>query len=349
VVERTRPSVRLAFIRSLAFGSLFEVFLICAVASLLAIRGLLALAGFPSISGGGLHIAHLLWGGLLMLLALLLLTAFIGRPIQYLAVTLAGIGFGTFIDEVGKFVTSDDNYFFRPAVAIAYVVLVVVVLFARFLEGRRRLTDAELLANSFELAREARTLGRRPAGTARALAFLRVHATGDPMVAALRDELEEAMTRAALLPGPLARVRRAALHAYVSVVESRVLVGSLLVAMVGYLALSAAIAAAVVRYFVPAPESSFRGSGGVALAGVLLAFALTTALLMVALSRLRQSLADAYGWFERAVLVNLLLGQVFIFYLIQFWALFAVGADLLLLLLLRGLIRAERAVERHHC
>ncbi len=47
------------------------------------------------------------------------------------------MGFGLFIDEVGKFVTEDVNYFFRPAVAIIYAVLIYSYVVGRELISRR--------------------------------------------------------------------------------------------------------------------------------------------------------------------------------------------------------------------
>ena len=93
---------------------LLESFLVAAVISVLVIRWFLTLADFPRLGSGGLHIAHMLWGGALMLVAILLLLAYLDRPVQHAAAFIAGLGFGTFIDEIGKFVTTDNDYFFRP-------------------------------------------------------------------------------------------------------------------------------------------------------------------------------------------------------------------------------------------
>src|SRR5437868_14042294 len=107
---------RVQLVREIDAGSYFELFLVSAVASVILIRMYLELAGFPQIGRGGVHIAHMLWGGLFMLIAQVLLLGFLGKHIKRLAAVLGGIGFGTFIDELGKFVTSDNDYFYRPTV-----------------------------------------------------------------------------------------------------------------------------------------------------------------------------------------------------------------------------------------
>jgi hypothetical protein len=43
----------------------FELFLFTAVATVLVVRTALAVTGYPQVGGGGLHVAHVLWGGLL--------------------------------------------------------------------------------------------------------------------------------------------------------------------------------------------------------------------------------------------------------------------------------------------
>ena len=68
----------------------------------------------PRLGGGELHIAHMLWGGALMLVALVVLLAYLDRTVQHVAAVIAGLGFGTFVDEIGKFLTADNDYFFRP-------------------------------------------------------------------------------------------------------------------------------------------------------------------------------------------------------------------------------------------
>ena len=104
--------------------------------------------GYPQVGGGGLHIAHMLWGGLFMMMAMLLLFSLLGPTVQRLAAILGGVGFGTFIDELGKFITSDNNYFFQPTIGIIYIIFISVFLVLRTLRVRRRLTPQEALANA---------------------------------------------------------------------------------------------------------------------------------------------------------------------------------------------------------
>src|SRR5438046_2426844 len=167
-----RPA-RPFFIRNLRAGELLERFLVSAVAAVLAVRFFLGLTGFPRLGGGGLHIAHMLWGGGLMVAALLVLLGYLGQRVRRTAAVVAGIGFGLFIDELGKFITSDNNYFFRPAIALIYVIFVLMFLWWRSLERQRTWSEETYLANALMLLQDTALHDLDPAEKYRLLHWLR--------------------------------------------------------------------------------------------------------------------------------------------------------------------------------
>jgi hypothetical protein len=119
--------------------------------SVALVRGFLNLTGFPQIGGGAYHISHVLWGGLLLFVAAVALLT-IDTPVVYIGASiLSGAGFGLFIDEVGKFITSDYNYFFLAAAPIVYIIFLVTLLV--YLRLRRPLPHDTLneLDQSLEL------------------------------------------------------------------------------------------------------------------------------------------------------------------------------------------------------
>src|SRR6266404_1395650 len=85
-----------------ADADLLDTFLISAVATIVIIRIFLEATGYPQLGGGGLHIAHVLWGGLGMLVAIVLLLLFLTSTSRLVAAVVGGVGFGAFIDELGK-------------------------------------------------------------------------------------------------------------------------------------------------------------------------------------------------------------------------------------------------------
>ena len=95
-----------------------------------ATRWYLELTGYPTIGGGELHVAHALWGGLALVAAALLPLLWVGHRSLVLSALLAGIGVGLFIDEVGKFLTTTNDYFFAPAAPIIYGSILLLVLLA---------------------------------------------------------------------------------------------------------------------------------------------------------------------------------------------------------------------------
>src|SRR5215212_10143640 len=113
--------------------------------SVIFTRLFLQLTDYPQVGSGQLHIAHVLWGGLLLFAASLLPLLFANRWTYAVGALLAGIGVGLFIDEVGKFITKANNYFYPAAAPIIYALfLLTVLLYLQVLRTRPRKARTEL-------------------------------------------------------------------------------------------------------------------------------------------------------------------------------------------------------------
>ena len=97
-------------------------------ATVILTRTFLQLTGFPQIGNSVLHIAHALWGGLLLIVAFYLPLVFSNRWMLQISAVLGGIGIGLFIDEVGKFITQSNDYFYPPALPLIYSFILLNVL-----------------------------------------------------------------------------------------------------------------------------------------------------------------------------------------------------------------------------
>jgi len=123
-------------------------------------RWYLGATGYPQIGGGELHVAHMLWGGALLLVAAILPLVLASERALTVAAVLAGAGTGLFIDEVGKFITASNDYFYPLAAPLIYGLLLVLVLL--FLLVRRRPDAAPAVVRPRPVARwEAVHLPRR--------------------------------------------------------------------------------------------------------------------------------------------------------------------------------------------
>jgi len=135
-------------IRRYDFVQKLEWFLLASITTILIIRTQLWLTNYPQLGGGGLHIAHLLYGGIFMLIAIWFSLIYLNRWGRTATALIGGVGFGFFIDELGKFITSDNNYFFKPAAGIIYIVFIILFLIVRELSRRQTLDTQTALANA---------------------------------------------------------------------------------------------------------------------------------------------------------------------------------------------------------
>lgn len=125
-------------LRTATAGVDLRLFLLTGVATVLLTRWLLARTGYPKLGGHGtgLHIAHMLWGGLLMTAGLVVLLVFLGRRVRLWGSVTGGVGFGLFIDEIGKVVSDGGGYLYRPAAGLIYLAFAGLVVLSRWLVPR---------------------------------------------------------------------------------------------------------------------------------------------------------------------------------------------------------------------
>ncbi|MGW5672285.1 hypothetical protein [Micromonospora sp. NPDC003776] len=319
--------------RALGAASYLQAFVLSGVVTVLAVRAYLQATGYPRLGGGGLHIAHVLWGGLLMAVGLGVALVFLGGGPRTAGAIVGGVGFGLFIDEVGKFVTAGTDYFYAPAAGIIYgsfALLVVLTQAVRGRTGRTRLSPAERTANALDLV-----LSELPGGLTdrRRIAVLRLVQGTGPVTEGAIVQLLDAVPRRE--PPPVRSWQRAAdaarrLAAWMA--ARRWLVWPVVV----YLVVEPLVVViAVVLDAVTGHLDQQREWGAVT--GVTVAALITAALTVRAAWQLPRDRLDAFRLFKLALLVDLLFGQIFNFTVNQFGAVSAVVLDLFLL----GVVTAE--------
>ena len=276
-------------VRDADAGDSIEIMLVTAVATILVIRMFLHLTGYPQVGGDRLHIAHMLWGGLGMLVALVLLLVYWNPRIRRTAAVFGGIGFGTFIDELGKFITQDNNYFFQPTASLLYVMFVMLFMVLRGSLSRRRYSVRELEINQH-----------------------------------LRDDLDSRPSRFQAYFKWRSRIEQAYIRATSKRWFRRAVIAVFVVQ--GVLGL-----AAVAR--VTSEDISLQVNRIEAAASVM-----SLLLIWMGIWRLLRSTGNGLVWFQRSLLVNILITQPFMFYHDQF----AAVGGLMVQLLLYGAVRYMR-------
>lgn len=170
--------------RANAGASVLTFSLSCTV-TIAATRAYLVLTGYPQIGGTVYHLAHALWGGLALVAAALLLLSFSDSWVEPAAAVLGGVGGGLFVDEVGKFITQKNDYFFPLAATIVYLFLVLLAATAVAINRYGRSTARAYLHAALELA---------------------AHAADDDLSNAQRARINDYLERArGLDPSPLQR------------------------------------------------------------------------------------------------------------------------------------------------
>ncbi|HEU5432392.1 MAG TPA: hypothetical protein VFU81_12060 [Thermomicrobiales bacterium] len=316
----------------------FERFIVSAAASLLAVRIYLEATGFPQVGGGGLHIAHMLWGGLLLVVALLSAITLLGRQVRIVAAVVGGAGFGIFIDEIGKFITSDNNYFFRPAIPLIYAIFVLIYLGYLAALDRLRPSPEAALPQAIDLIEGGVIDGLSHADWIRARNLLLRSNIDHPLTPLLLTALDDIEERRDVRQSAASRLLDALQRRYRWLIRQQWFF--LVVLAVATVHTLASVADVAVRAATLEHELSFWSADVIRAAAQLVSAAMivTGVIRWKASSRL-----TAYRWFKRGVLVSLLAVQVMSFYVAQIAAVWGLLTDLLLLGSLNFAISQETA------
>jgi hypothetical protein len=341
------------FMRNFEAGAYLEIFLVSAVTAVLAVRLLLDLTGYPRLSVRGLHITHVLWGGFLMLAAFVILLSFASKAAHRVGSLVGGAGFGLFIDEIGKFVTRDNDYFFAPAAAMIYATFVATLLAAHAIRRARGYSAQEYLLNALRQLEEVALHDLTEEDRDRALAYLERSDPDHPLVPALAELMKRATLVPPRRPGVFTRAKRALSGAYRRISRLPGFTAGVVTFFLAQLLVSFGYVAVLVsfvglgweglvgmRFIGPAAErmSKLAFADAAQLGSSTLAAAFT----LSGIARIRVSRLAAFEMFERSVLVSIFLTQVFSFYKEQFSALAGLLLNVLILVAVRFVIDKER-------
>lgn len=345
------------FLRNIEASEYLELFIVSAVAAILIIRLYLELSGYPKLGGTSLHIAHMLWGGLLMLISIIILLYFLSRASQRFAAILGGIGFGTFIDEVGKFLTHDHNYFFQPAVAVMYVTFILVYLAVQIIQKRWEYSKREYLLNALRELEEVVLHDLDENEKNRALFYLRKSQSQEPVAHVLRTLLSECELVPPSQPHLFTRIKTSFINLYQKVASYR----AFTIAIIAFFIVQLAVKIVYAFVFVLFKGLGWEPIGNITLldqiahtfdnlrvvewlelsSSVLSGVFVLLGVILIPRSRLK-----AFQMFERSILISILITQVFVFYREEFGALIGFGLNLIILIFIRFLIEQEKISEQ---
>jgi hypothetical protein len=311
-----------------------DLLLAFAAAGVLGNRLFLVLTGYPKLGGGTLHISHAIWGGLMMIVAVAVAVSSVAPRARLFAAVLGGAGFGWFVDELGKFITTSVNYFFKPTLSLIYVVFVVMYLVFRS-HGRRAYRPDEALLNALEALQSAALGELDDAGRSTALALLDGHGPDEGITGGVRALLLSAPTVPVRRPNAYTRVRanlRAATERWAEHPSYPYIFAGLLL----LLAINAAVQIAIYAAVGPGVHSLTEWA-------ITVSEVVTVAFVVVGVSLIHRSRLHAYAWLERSLLVSIFVTQVFLFTEAQLLGVVDLTVSLVVWFFLRSAMRVEQA------
>ncbi|HEU5308665.1 MAG TPA: hypothetical protein VFW97_15160 [Acidimicrobiia bacterium] len=319
-------------LRSSESGRRLDLFLVCAVGSVIGNRVFLIITGYPQLGNGTLHISHAIWGALMMVIAIVFSISFLAPNNRTFIAFIGGCGFGWFIDELGKFITRDVNYFFQPTIALIYIVFIAMYLVFRSIE-RREYTADEAVLNGLEALKSAAIGELSEPRRVAAMALLDQTGADDAVAVHVRAVLGDVTGLPAARPNRFERAGRSIRRWYLGLSVRRwfTRIVTWWFVVVGSLQFVAAVVLSL----------DHRGIRGFEEWAIVISSGVSGALIIVGVVRLRHHRIEAYRWFERGILVQIFVTQVFEFAQEQVSGIFGLAFNLLVWISLRLMIRAE--------
>ena len=306
------------FVRNIQYKFFIEEFIISSLLAILGIRAFLKIANYPQLGLQGLHISHMLWGGLLMCVALILLLSILNNDIKRIAAVIGGLGFGTFIDELGKFITSDNNYFYQPTFALIYIFFILLYISMQFIERHHEFTEKEYLVNSIELIKDAVINDLDKNEQKLAISYLSKAHTDHEITKTLHELYSKIEVIEPSKPNVIIQFRNRVKDIYFSLVKkpwfkNAVIVFFLIQGVVSILTAILTLleknAPLLPSFLLPHAFTS-KSYNLVHIYSTLL----SVLFIFLGISRIYKSRLGAYNMFKKSILISILLTQVFAFY-----------------------------------
>ncbi|MEI7690251.1 MAG: hypothetical protein WCI63_01355 [bacterium] len=327
----------ISYVRNIDFASLIENFLFTSVATILGIRIFLALTGYPQLGGGnGLHIAHMLWGGLLMLIAIVFFLAYLNKSSLVWGSILGGIGFGFFIDELGKFLTSDNNYFFKPTFALMYGIFLAIYLASKIIEKRVAMSHKDYMANALDMLKQAYISDFNKKDKEDLLHILEKTDKNDPFYSLIKDYVNT-YKPAEAKDNIIERVRILFFTKYTNILK-KPKVQAILISIFVFESILGLITSFVVLGM--GNKDFVYNIIFIVISGLLVLFGLY---FFIKKNRLK-----AFEFFKYSLLVTIFFSDFILFYQNQLSAIIAFFVDLALYLIIRYLIEQEITLNKAH-
>lgn len=342
-------SYKQLFIRNIDYKIVIEEFIVSSMLAILGIRFFLKITNYPHIGGERFHISHMLWGGLLMFVALMLLLTLMNNEVKRIAGIIGGLGFGTFIDELGKFITRDNNYFYKPTFALIYVFFVLFYLLLQFIQTRHEFTDQEYLVNSIDLMKEAAINDLDTKEKDRMVEYISKSKSDTQLTKSLIKLISEIQATKNDGPHIVTKIKNYFKNIYYATISlpwfKNVLITFFLIE--GFWSLIVTILLIVERNTLSLPSFLLPHSFTTSSFNLIQLFStfLSVIFILIGISRIYVSRLSAYLMFKRSLLVSILLTQVFVFYYSPVRAFTTLSFNILVLVTLNYFINTESELQ----